>query len=415
MITFIMLKKSFRIFALVLAGEVVFLLPFVLIRVFRPTFLKVFQITNFELGSAFATYGVVAMISYFFGGPLADRYSARKLVSLSLIITSLGGIFMASVPSMSTLIVLYGFWGLTTILLFWAAFTKATRLTGGDKNQGNTFGLVDGGRGLIVALLASGSVLILGSFLPENVESASIGELSNALSMVIIAFSVVTFLTAGVTWVTIEDIDNKKIITEKISWKGVKNVVNKRSIWQQSLILLCAYVGYKCTDDFSLFASEVLLFNDVNAAHAATVAFWSRPFAAISAGYLGDRFGHSKMTAICFGLIIIGSLIIYSGLLKPGLELGALLILASTGAAIFGLRGLYYALFQESKVPVAYTGSAVGVVSVIGFTPDIFFGPMMGYILDSSPGAAGHENLFGILSLFSLIGLLTALNFRSKP
>ncbi len=410
-----MLKKSFRVFALILAGEVVFLLPFVLIRVFRPTFLKVFQITNFEIGSAFAAYGVVAMISYFFGGPLADRYSARKLVSLSLIITSLGGIFMASVPSIATLTILYGFWGLTTILLFWAAFTKATRLTGGEKNQGNTFGLVDGGRGLIVALLASGSVLILGSFLPENVESASIGELSNALSMVIVAFSVFTFLTAGVTWIVIDDVENEEITTEKISWKGVKNVVKRRSIWQQSLILLCAYVGYKCTDDFSLFASEVLLFNDVNAAHAATVAFWTRPFAAISAGYLGDRFGHSKLTAVCFGLIIVGSLIIYSGLLKPGFELGALLILASASAAIFGLRGLYYALFQESKIPVAYTGSAVGVVSVIGFTPDIFFGPMMGYILDSSPGATGHENLFGILSLFSLIGLFTALNFRSKP
>ncbi|MEO0555959.1 MAG: MFS transporter [Bacteroidota bacterium] len=409
-----MLKKSFRVFALILAGEVVFLLPFVLIRVFRPTFLKVFQITNFEIGSAFAAYGVVAMISYFFGGPLADRYSARKLVSLSLIITSLGGIFMASVPSIATLTILYGFWGLTTILLFWAAFTKATRLTGGEKNQGNTFGLVDGGRGLIVALLASGSVLILGSFLPENVESASIGELSNALSMVIVAFSVFTFLTAGVTWIVIDDVENEEITTEKISWKGVKNVVKRRSIWQQSLILLCAYVGYKCTDDFSLFASEVLLFNDVNAAHAATVAFWTRPFAAISAGYLGDRFGHSKLTAVCFGLIIVGSLIIYSGLLKPGFELGALLILASASAAIFGLRGLYYALFQESKIPVAYTGSAVGVVSVIGFTPDIFFGPTMGYILDSSPGATGHENLFGILSLFSLIGLFTALNFRSK-
>lgn len=407
-----MYKKSFKIVALVLAGEVVFLLPFVLARVFRPTFLKVFQVSNLELGSAFAAYGVVAMISYFFGGPIADRYSARKLLTSSLVATSLGGIWLAMIPSLTTLTVLYAFWGLTTILLFWAAFTKSTRVVGGEKNQGNAFGLVDGGRGLVAALLASGSVLILGSFLPIDVEQASLEELSNALSMVVLVFSVFTLLTAGLTWTAIDEDKSEEPHLDRMTLNGVKAVISRSSIWKQSLIVLCAYVGYKCTDDFSLFASDVLNYDDVSAAHVATIAFWMRPFAAVLAGSLGDRLGHSKMTTFCFGLVIAGSLTIYAGLLKPGYEVIALLVLASTSAAVFGLRGLYYALFQESKIPMIYTGSAVGIVSVIGFTPDIFFGPMMGYILDSSPGAQGHQNLFGVLACFSLIGLLTSLTFK---
>ncbi|MEM6522442.1 MAG: MFS transporter [Bacteroidota bacterium] len=410
-----MLKKTFKIIALILSGEVIFLLPFVITRVFRPTFLKVFDINNFELGSAFAAYGVVAMVSYFFGGPLADRFSARKLVAVSLIITSFGGLFMAMIPSLVMLTILYGFWGMTTILLFWAAFTKATRMAGDQDSQGNTFGMVDGGRGLIAALLASGSVLILGSFLPTEPDRASPEELTHALSMVILAFSVFTLLTSMVAWVAIDDGRTGVDTSDKMTWNGVKNVISRPSIWKQSLILLCAYVGYKCTDDFSLFASEVLLFDDINSAHAATIAFWTRPFAAVGAGILGDRAGHSKMTAVCFTIIIIGSLVVYSGMLKPGFEIMALLIISSTSAAIFGLRGLYYALFQESKIPLIYMGSAVGVVSVIGFTPDVFFGPMMGYILDSSPGAEGHENLFGVLSLFSLLGLMATLSFKLKP
>ncbi|MEM9857601.1 MAG: MFS transporter [Bacteroidota bacterium] len=409
-----MLKKATKILVLILAGEVIFLLPFVLTRVFRPTFLKVFDVTNFELGSAFAAYGVVAMVSYFFGGPLADRFSARKLLTLSLIITSLGGVVMAMIPSLTLLTMLYAFWGMTTILLFWAAFTKATRMTGDDHSQGNTFGMVDGGRGLVAALLASGSVFILSGFLPHGVDQASVDQLSRALSLVILVFSVLTLLTAVFTWVALGEDRIERGMSDKMTWIGVKNVVRRSSIWKQSLILLCAYVGYKCTDDFSLFASEVLLFNDVNAAHAATIAFWTRPFAAVVAGFLGDKLGHSKMTSVCFMLMVIGGLAIYSGVLQPGVATLALFVLASTGLAIFGLRGLYYALFQESKIPLEYTGSAVGIVSVIGFTPDIFFGPLMGYILDSAPGAAGHENLFGLLSLFSLLGFWISIRFK-KP
>ncbi|GAG23162.1 unnamed protein product, partial [marine sediment metagenome] len=94
-----------------MAGEAVFFLPFVLPRVFRPTLLDVFHLTNFELGIAFSVYGVVAMLAYFPGGPLADRFSARKLMAFALLATSIGGLVMASIPSLAALKVLYGFWG----------------------------------------------------------------------------------------------------------------------------------------------------------------------------------------------------------------------------------------------------------------------------------------------------------------
>src|SRR3546814_4331700 len=77
--------------------------------------------------SAFSVYGMVAMASYFFGGPLADRFAARTLIVLALVATASGGIVFATIPSISVLTLLYGFWGLTTILLFWAALIRATR------------------------------------------------------------------------------------------------------------------------------------------------------------------------------------------------------------------------------------------------------------------------------------------------
>ena len=57
-----------QIILLILAGESVFFLPFVLPRIFRPTFLDVFELNNFQLGSCFSIYGTVALLSYLYGG-----------------------------------------------------------------------------------------------------------------------------------------------------------------------------------------------------------------------------------------------------------------------------------------------------------------------------------------------------------
>jgi sugar phosphate permease len=80
--------------------------------------------------------------------------------------------------------------------------------------------------------------------------------------------------------------------------------------------------------------------------------------------------------------------------------------------AVFGLRGVYFALFQEGSVPLETTGTAVGLVSVIGYTPDVFVSLAGGWLLDRSPGVAGHQHFFLFLSAFAVIGLLASLGFR---
>ncbi|MCA9685522.1 MAG: hypothetical protein KC457_25310, partial [Myxococcales bacterium] len=140
------LSRVLAMVALITAGEAIFLLPFVIPRVFRPTLLEVFAIDNLELGVAQSIYGVVAMIAYFAGGPLADRFSARWLMAAALLATGVSGLALLGSPSLATLELLYGLWGMSTILLFWAAMIRATRVWGGAATQGRAFGLLDGGR-----------------------------------------------------------------------------------------------------------------------------------------------------------------------------------------------------------------------------------------------------------------------------
>jgi len=408
-------KRVLLLVTLMITGEFIFLLPFVVARIFRPTFLKIFEINNLELGTAFSVYGIIAMVSYFAGGPIADRFTPRKLMTASLLFTAIGGLFMALIPSLLGLTMLYGFWGLSTILFFWAAYVKATRAFGGETTQGMSFGMVDAGRGFVAALLASLSVFVFDALLPVGAEMASLSEMKNALSKIIFIYC---GLMVGCAFLILQIFpsENSAINSsnQKLSLEGVKQALKKRTVWLQALIVLCGYVGYKCTDDFSLYASDVFGFDDVNAAHMGTTSFWVRPFAALAAGFLGDRFLCSKMVGVCFAIIVLGSLVISSGFLHPSMGLFIILTIATTSAGIYGLRGIYFALFQESNLPLIYTGSAAGIISVIGYTPDVFMGPLMGHILDSSPGAVGHQNLFAVLAVFGLIGLVTSWLFGRR-
>lgn len=408
------IRRMLVMATLIVAGETVFLLPFVVPRIFRPTVLDVFGLNNLELGIAFSVYGVVAMFAYFAGGPLADRFSARRLMTIALLTTSLGGILLASTPSLHVLMWLYGFWGLTTILLFWAALIRATREWGGDSSQGLAYGILDGGRGLVAALLASISVAIFASLLPIDASVASIEQRTSALTQIIWIFTGFVMVAAVLVWLLVPEGEAKALgaPSKRLSLRGVKEVIRLPSIWLQAIIVLCAYVGYKGTDDFSLYAYDAFGYDDVAAARMGTVSYWVRPFAAIAAGFLGDRIGVSKVVLWSFGILILGGLVIAMGVVPPGVYWILGLTVAGTSLGIYALRGVYFALFQEADIPLTYTGSAVGLVSVLGFTPDIFMGPIMGYLIDRSPGALGHQHVFGLIAALAVLGFLATLAFR---
>jgi sugar phosphate permease len=398
-------------FALLFAGEAVFALPFILARIFRPTLLDVFGITNLQLGTAFSVYGVVAMLAYFPGGPLADRFSARNMMAAALCVTAAGGAFYATIPDLEGLKWLFGFWGMSTILLFWAAMIRATRAWGGDGQQGRAFGILDGGRGLFSAVLASVSVAVFAQLMPEDAATASLAERTEALRSIIWIFTGMTVLAAGVVWALVPEETAPSDPEQRLQFRQIGAVLRNPAVWMQGLIVVTAYTGYKGMDDLSLLARDVYAFDDVQAATVGTVAFWVRPFAALGAGLIGDKVGGVRTIGACFAILVLGDGLIALGVLQPSAPWMLFAMVLAIGAAIYGLRGLYFAIFKQAGVPVALTGTAVGVVSVVGYTPDIFMGPLNGYLTDTYPGALGHQYFFGALAGFALLGLLSTWGF----
>jgi sugar phosphate permease len=390
-------------------------LPFVLARIFRPTVLDVFELTNLELGTCFSVYGTVAFVSYFFGGSFADKYPPRYLMAISLILTALGGLYMSTYPSLLGLTMLYAYWGFTTIFLFWAAMIKATRVWGGKFQQGIAFGLLDGGRGFVSYAFGWLGILIFSWFLVEEIEAATLLERKQAYTYVVLICSGIIAIIGVLLIFLIKDDSSVEMTVEKTTThqllKNYLEVIKIPSVWLLMIIILCAYTGYKITDVYSQYANEVMGYNESDAAAVGSNLLGIRIFIGIGIGLLADKTRPSFMMMISFVVSIISALIFASGVIAPNTLILFWFTIISLATGVYAFRTLYFSAIQEGEIPLQVTGTAVGLISLIGFTPDIFMGPAMGVLIDHSPGESGFQQVFLLLAIFAFIGLLASVVF----
>jgi MFS family permease len=136
---------------------------------------------------------------------------------------------------------------------------------------------------------------------------------------------------------------------------------------------------------------------------------WLKPFAALAAGFAADKFGIARSVAWLFA-VLIGSFLVFA--ILPGDPHMIPIMLANVALAslaVFAMRGIYFALLEEGGVPVAVTGTAAGIVSAVGFTPDIFMPLLGGVLLDTFPGAPGYRYFFLTVAAFCALGLVASL------
>jgi sugar phosphate permease len=407
-------KPNYVILLLILAAEAVFILPFVLQRVFKPTFLETFAINNEDLGYCFSVYGIVALFSYLFGGPLADKFHPKNLMATALLLTAAGGIYFATYPEYTQLQYLYGYWGFTTIFLFWAAMIKATRIWGGKSKQGMAFGFLDGGRGLVAALFGTLGVFVFAFFIDADISETTLEDRQNAFKYVILTSSaIIAFIGLLVFFflTPLQDTSEKTSEKKLLTISDFKTVLKYRAVWLLMLIILCAYVGYKATDFFTLYTKDVMGYDDIKSAKVGTYLLYLRPIIGVAIGLMADRTRASLWLIIGFILMFISSIVFASGVITEGDTLPFIINVIAIAIGVYSCRVLYFATLEEARIPVALTGTTVGLVSIIGYTPDIFSGPMFGILLDNKDKVLGLQNAYLVLSIFSVVGLITSYMF----
>ena len=397
---------------LILAGESVFFLPYVLSRIFRPTVLEVFEINNVELGLCFSVYGMVAIISYLFGGPIADKYPPRKLIAVALWLTSLGGLIYASFPSFFVLKVLYGYWGFTTVFLFWAPMIKAARLWGASTSQLKAFGWLEGGRGIVGAIIGTIGVFIFALIVNEDLVSVGIQQNRAAFKYVIYFTSILVAFVGVFVWFLMRFKGSKEVVLDKIELNQMFEVLKLPSVWLLMVIIMCAYMGYKTTDVISLYASDVMKYSQVKSAQVATFLLYARPVIAIFVVLFFSRLEATFLLFIGFVISFLGALLFSSGVISGSMPILFMLSILVLAIGVYALRALYFSVMEKGQIPILLTGTAVGLISLVGYAPDIFSGPMIGYLLDHYPGIEGHQYVFFVLALFSFFGALASWRYH---
>ena len=351
---------------------------------------------------------------YFPGGLLADRFSARKLLVLSLVSTALGGIYLAQMPTRFGLSVLFAYWGMTSILFLWAALIKATREWGGQLAQGKAFGVLEGGRGLVAAAVATIAVVVIKLAISTDLDSATDAQRIFAMQRLVYFYTFVTLSAAVLVWIVIPDNSNHDCISNVNTPSPIAYLFGRSTVWLQATVLICAYCGYKGLDNYGLYAVDVLGMNEIESAQFVTIAAYLRPVAAVVAGVIADRFFASKTIGCIFAILTLSYIVLFA--FTPSVSViwiiyGNVII---TFAAIFGLRGTYFALLEETKTASSVTGVTAGLISAVGFLPDVFFASIAGRILDATPGFAGYQNYFVFLTGFALIGMVAAFAISRK-
>ena len=380
---------------------------------FELTLLTTFGISLAELNVAHSILGASFVLSYVPSGWLADRFSPRALLTFSVVMTGVIGLWYASIPGAQWITVIFALWGITTGLTFWAALIKGCSLLAPADQQARFFGLLEGGRGLFEALLAT---IAVAWFAYAVSSMGAIDEV--AMVQVIYFYSAVCLVIGALLWLVLKD-DSEGTTeggetsqaTTPVTLKETMNdllslFVNMR-VWLVAICILTGYQVFWATYTYSAFFQTQFGLDAVAVAALTTVRLWMRPIGAVLAGFLGDRFHPVRTLGVA---ILLAGFSLIALLFLPADSPYTLLYfaVATSSVVIYGVRGIYWASFNTTRVEPKRAGLAIGMVSMIGYAPDIYMPLINTFLIETYGDTVGFQLYFGGVGLTALVGGVAA-------
>jgi sugar phosphate permease len=382
------LQRYVQLAVLVVVGGAIY--PLIYLRQnFEITILDSFGMTASQLGQCYAMLGVLFVVTYIPSGWLADRVAPRLLMSFSLALAGVLGIWFSTMPNYETVRIIFAGWGIATGLTFWAALIKATAVLAKPSEQGRFFGILDGGRGLVEALLATVAVGMFAYWLESLGQDPAI-----ALRKVIWFYVAFMLVMSPIVLFIVEDNRRNHDAGEASSAASsnflddLKTIATRPEIW---LAAVCIHYGLSAVAVGSITVAKL----------------WMRPIGAAAAGFAGDFLDRELVLGI---LLLLGSVVL-AGLVVLPTTAGTILLLALVliiGILTYAVRGIYWATLESCKVPNRVKGLAIGAISLLGYSPDIYLPLINGVLLETFPGKLGYSIYFSGIAIAGVFGAFAA-------
>ncbi|MBU3182151.1 MFS transporter [Clostridium psychrophilum] len=415
------LKRYFQFFLIVLAAGSIF--PIIYLRTnYQQTLLQVFNMTLPQLNSIYSVLGIVWVVGYFPSGLISDKFSAKWLLSISLFGVAAAGFWFAQIPSYKNVVVIYGIWGIFSVFTFWSAHMKIVKLLAKKEEEGRFFGILDGGRGVVEALLAS---LALYIFTKVMGGSTNLANNRSAIVSIIYMYSIVVFVVGILVTIFVEN-DKKagyqKVAgvapKQKVKLSDFEGVFKNKYVYIMGGIIFMSYTVYWTVYYLGGFLQGNVGVDAVSVATIMLIVLWMRPVGGVIGGFLADKFGKERtLSGALLGAVVCLLLI---SILPTSLSKNifyALIILG--GIFLYSIRGVYWSLLGDAKIDDKILGAAIGLISLVGYLPDIIL-PIFNSALFKTFGDKGGYNAYFIASAvmgvigIALVTVFTNLNKKEK-
>ena len=128
------------------------------------------------------------------------------------------------------------------------------------------------------------------------------------------------------------------------------------------------------------------------------------PVSNVGGGYLADKVGTSSLLFTSFIAMAVGTVAI---LFLPQATASVLpfVILFLVIYFFYNVNyALTWAMMDEGQIPERYSGTAAGIISTVGYLPEIFCSLLAGVLIDGYPGVTGYRYYFSFLIVMLLLG-----------
>ncbi len=374
---------------------------------FEVSILESFNITSQQLGQNYAMLGFIYLVTYLPSGWLADRVAPRILMSFSMLMAGLLGVWFASLPSFASMQIIFAGWGIAAGLTFWAALIKATTLLAKPNEQGRFFGILDGGRGLIEAILATIAVAIFAYF-----TQGATPDTPAALQKVIWLYVAMMLMLAPITYFALGEqvsngADTKMQVRSSNFLHDIKLIASKPQLWLCAFCILTGYQLFWATYSFSAYMQNHFGLTAVAVGSITVAKLWMRPIGAAAAGFAGDFLNREKVLAY---LLLASSASLATLTFLPT-NSGATILLGIVlvvGFLTYAVRGIFWATLESCDISNHVKGFAIGIISLIGYSPDLYLPLLSGYLLTAYPEKTGYTIYFCLIAVMGVLGALAA-------
>lgn len=390
-----MARNFWAIIIVAFGGAIIYGLPYFRYD-YYDAYLEVYNLTDTQMGVFGSILGVFGMISYLFGGIVSDRFSTRTILTVSLIGTGLGGFVHLLPLNFTALVCLYAFWGVSSLFAFWPCCIKAVRILSGSGDQGKAFGFFEGGRGIGAGLMATGAVFAF------KIGAGQMDDQVAGMRYAIIFYSVLTILMGVLVFLTVKDEKMEK--SDRVTFKGIGELLRMPAVWIIGFVTFCNYVFTLSMYYFTPYLTEILGATVTFAAALAASKRWFSLLGNVGGGIVTDKVGTGRMLLISFIVMAVGTV----GMLLLPQNSGSIMIFTVLFVIVYIFYNVNYAMtwamMDEGAIPERLSGSAAGLISTIGYLPEIFCSLLAGIMIDQNPGWEGYRNYFGFVTVMLVIG-----------